>query len=63
MHRRAQKAEGALASARFVLEGWDKVLSDANLPQHDFLVKSIKRELDASLSRAGPPPVEREENK
>lgn len=52
MHRRAQKAEGAVAAARFVLDGWGKLLSDGRLPQHDFLMKTIRREFDAALSRA-----------
>lgn len=56
MHRRAQKAEGALKAAINVLEGWEKTISHYDLPKHDLLVRSIKSQLAKALSRADDQP-------
>jgi hypothetical protein len=54
MHRRAQKAEGAVAAVRAVLAGWEKTFEGrgAQLPQHDFLIKTVRCELEKAIARA-----------
>jgi hypothetical protein len=52
MHRRAQKAEGALKAAGIILEGWEKTISHYDLPKHDFIIRTIKAEFSKALARA-----------
>lgn len=54
MHRRAQKAEGAVAAVRSVLDGWEGTLKHygPQLPTHDLILTTIKSELEKAIARA-----------